>query len=186
MNDTVKLRTPSEVARRALALFAAWGLTTEAPREEVLGWLEDSGLKAELTKAEQAFVNATKPTPQQKTNFSWQAERIAVLLWALLLLEKLPEPDAQCDTSVFQDLLPPFTEESPESFIARARLRPEGELVEYARSTLDLHAWARDAKLRKAAPRRPVDLEVIQERHHAINWIVGYEGLSWDLVTTDT
>jgi hypothetical protein len=31
-----------------------------------------------------------------------------------------------------------------------------------------------------------VDIEIIQERHHAINWVIGYEGLSWDEVTTDT
>jgi hypothetical protein len=29
-------------------------------------------------------------------------------------------------------------------------------------------------------------LEIVQERHYAINWITGYGGLPWDEVTTDT
>jgi hypothetical protein len=32
----------------------------------------------------------------------------------------------------------------------------------------------------------PVDLEIVQERHHAINWVIGYDGAPWDEVTTDT
>ena len=31
-----------------------------------------------------------------------------------------------------------------------------------------------------------IDIESAQERHHAIKWITGYEGLPWDEVTTDT
>ena len=188
MNDPRidQTRTPAEVARRALALFGAWGLTTNAPREEVLGWLEESGLRRELTQAELSFVDAASPTRQQQINFSWQSERIAVLLWALRLLEELPDADMQCDTGIFQRLLPPFTEESPEAFVDRAELRPESELRKYAQSTFDLHSWAYDAVSRNVPPRHPVDIEVIQERHHAINWVTGYEGLAWDEVTTDT
>lgn len=181
-----QIRAPADVARRALAVFGAWGLTTNAPREEVLEWLEESGLRRDLTPAELQFVDSASSTTQQRINFSWQAERIAVLLWALRLLEEMPDADVQCDTSAFQDLLPPFTEESPDAFVARAVLRSERELLEYSQSALDLHSWARDAKRRTVEPKHPVDLEVIQERHHAINWITGYEGLSWDEVTTDT
>ena len=46
----------------------------------------------------------------------------------------------------------------------------------------DYHAAQRDG----LPLRQPVDVEIIQERHHAINWVIGYEGLPWDLVTTDT
>jgi hypothetical protein len=31
-----------------------------------------------------------------------------------------------------------------------------------------------------------IDIEIVQERHHAINWITEYDGLPWDEVTTDT
>jgi hypothetical protein len=181
-SHTDLVRTPGEVARRVLALFGAWGLTTNAPREEVLSWLEETGLRRDLTEDELRFVDEQSPTKQAKINFSWQAERIAVLLWALRLLDELPKADTPCDTGVFQDLLPPFTEESPEAFVDRAELRPQSELRDYAQTTFDLHAWARNPDQRKM----PVNIEVVQERHHAINWVTGYEGLAWDEVTTDT
>ena len=31
-----------------------------------------------------------------------------------------------------------------------------------------------------------IEIEIVQERHHAIKWITGYEGLPWDEVATDT
>ncbi len=102
------------------------------------------------------------------------------------LVENLPGADKQCDTSVFKHLLPPFVEQSVEQFISGATSRDDDELWEEAERTLDLHWQARDARLNNRTPRDPVDIEVVQERHHAINWVTGYCGLDWDEVTTDT
>ena len=50
----------------------------------------------------------------------------------------------------------------------------------------DAHWKVRDAQING----RPVPEEIIpglvQERHHAINWLMGYCGQEWDEVTTDT
>ena len=46
--------------------------------------------------------------------------------------------------------------------------------------------YARDARLNGQPMPADIDIEVVQERHHAINWITGYCGLPWDEVTTDT
>jgi hypothetical protein len=51
---------------------------------------------------------------------------------------------------------------------------------------LNLHWRARDAEINGRPMPRDLDIEIIQERHHAINWVIGYEGLPWDEVTTDT
>lgn len=67
-----------------------------------------------------------------------------------------------------------------------ATLRPDDELMATANEILDLHWHARDAQIHKHIPAKPVDIEIIQERHHAINWIIGYDGVDWDEVTTDT
>jgi hypothetical protein len=48
------------------------------------------------------------------------------------------------------------------------------------------HWRARDARFHGRAQPPGIDIEIIQERHHAINWITGYGGQSWDDVTTDT
>jgi len=31
-----------------------------------------------------------------------------------------------------------------------------------------------------------VDCEMVVERHHALNWLIGYQGQDWDDVSTDT
>lgn len=49
-----------------------------------------------------------------------------------------------------------------------------------------LHWEARNAILKGLNTSLSIDIEIIQERHHAINWLIGYDGLDWDEVTTDT
>jgi hypothetical protein len=181
-----QIRDAADVARRALTLFSVWGLTAGAPRNTVLAWLEDNGLFRELTPSEAGFVDSVKPSQKQLINISWQAERLIVLLWALGHVERLPPADAQCDTSTFKEILPPFAGATVEAFVASARLRPDEELEDMAETLQDIHWHARDAAIHKRNPKAAVNIEVIQERHHTTNWITGYCGQPWDEVTTDT
>jgi Domain of unknown function (DUF4272) len=181
-----ELRLPQEVARRALVFFAVWRLAIDLPRNEILKWLEDHSLRDALSPDERQFVDRNRPSSEEKVNLSWHAERLVVLLWAMNLVETLPDANTECDTSVFRQYLPPFAEQSMERFISSAALRSEDELRKEARRLLELHWQARDARLNNRMPRDPVDIEVVQERHQAINWVTGYCGLDWDDVTTDT
>jgi hypothetical protein len=187
-NDALpdEVRSPQEIARRALALFGVWGIAIGSPRNEVLAWLSDHGLRESLSPRELEFIDNPDPSPQQRINFSWHSERLIVLLWTLNLVESLPPADEQCDTRVFQGCLPPFTDQSVEDFISASATRGDPELWQEAERTYDLHWQARDAELFNRTPRDRVDVEVVQERHHAINWVTGYGGLDWDEVTTDT
>lgn len=49
---------------------------------------------------------------------------------------------------------------------------------------MDFHWQARVAKIHFKPTQ--LDTEAIQERHHTINWVIGYDGAPWDEVTTDT
>ncbi len=51
-----------------------------------------------------------------------------------------------------------------------------------AEEVLMLHWETRDARIKGRPSKRRVDIEIIQERHHAINWLIGYDGLDWDEV----
>lgn len=178
-------RSASVVARRALALFGAVAVAFGADREQITGWLHDNELWRELTPAEVEFMESASPSEKQTINASWYSERLVVLVWALRLTE-MPDADQQCDTSIFVDQLPPYAEVKAAEFINAATLRPQAELLEQRGAILDLHWIARDASIRNREDPPGVDLGIIQERHHAINWLVGYEGLDWDEVTTDT
>jgi hypothetical protein len=119
-------------------------------------------------------------------NFGWQSERLLVLLWALGRIEKLPSSDVQCDTAQFQIILPPFADSSVSEFLSGAALLPEEALIARADALLDEHWQARNAALNGKQMPKGIDIEIVQERHHAINWVIGYGALPWDEVTTDT
>jgi hypothetical protein len=181
------VRAPEEVARRTLVVFAVSGLALGAPRSEVVEWLSDEKLMAELTPSERRFVDNPTPSEKEKVNAGWLCERVTVLCWALCLIDELPAPDEQCGTAELQDILPPFVDVEVADFIKNAALRPDPELIEMADTMLNQHWEARNSKLKGTAPRFPVDIEIVQERHHAINWVIGYNGgVDWDDVTTDT
>lgn len=181
-----EVRSPQEIAQRALALAAVWCLAMGSLREDVLGWIDDHNLREILSPDELKFVDTERPTEKQRVYFSWNAERIIVLLWALNLIEKLPDADRQCDTRVFKRCLPPLSEQSVEQFVWQATSRSDDELIQEGERIFDLHWQARDAQIHNRSPKEAVDIEIIQERHHAINWVTGYGGMDWDDVATDT
>lgn len=180
------VRSADDIARRALALFGAVGLALGAPRKDIVGWLKKEGLWNELSPLELAYVSAEHPTKKQEIYTSWKSEGLIVLLWALGKVENLPAPNEQCDTSLFQQHLPPFVDISASDFISTAKRRSDEALLEMADELLKLHWRARDARRNSRAMPPELNIEIIQERHHAINWIIGYDGLPWDEVTTDT
>lgn len=152
----------------------------------MISWLRTEGLWGALTPHEMAYLEQTNPPRQARINFGWQRERLIVLLWALGRVQELPDSATQCDTSIFKSVLPPFTAAATQTFIAQASLIDEDRLWEQADSYLDDHWRARDARLHERQMPTDVDIEIVQERHHAINWITGYDDLPWDEVTTDT
>jgi hypothetical protein len=180
-----RIREASEVAARAVVLYSVVAVAFGAERAEIVDWLQVNGLEDALSPDERAFVETANPSERAIINFSWHSERLIVLLWALGLSE-MPPADEQCDSAAAESSLPPDAEISVAEFLMASRLRPEAELEATMEEIYQLHWKARDAKL-NARPSPPgVDLGIIQERHHAINWIMGYEGLDWDEVTTDT
>lgn len=181
-----EIRPAQEVARRSLALFAVVGTALGVPRDEVISWLRTEGLWGALTPHEVAYLDQTNPPRKAHINFGWQSERLIVLLWALGMIEELSDSATQCDTSVFKSVLPPFARTSTRAFIAQATLIGEDRLWNQAELYLEDHWKARDAQLHERPMPAGIDIEIVQERHHAINWITGYEGLPWDEVTTDT
>lgn len=186
--ETDVVRHREEIARRALALGAAVAISFEAEREPILSWLAESGIGTNLTERERKFIFAEKPTQEEIVAFSWRSEGLTVLLWAIGKLPELPPPNEQCSTGALVDALAPYNDQSADEFLQLPHALSDETLLATALEIQDLHALAR-ARVRD--PRRndngpDVDIEIIQERHHAINWVIGYCGQEWEDVTTDT
>lgn len=181
-----EIREAPAIARRALALFAVVGIGLGAPTKQTAEWLRDESLWDELSPEELDFVTASTPTERQTVNASWRSEALLMLLWALGTIEKLPGLAEQRDTGAFQTILPPFAEVSVSQFVGAARRRTDEELLEMADTVMNSHWEARDARIHSRPMPTHLDIGIVQERHHAINWVIGYDGLPWDEVTTDT
>lgn len=180
-----KIRSPKEIVRRSLALFSVVGLGVGSPRNEVIRWLLDNDLWTELTPQECGLFDSATPSRKALINASWRSEALAMLLWCIGHIPELPVADQQFELGRFQDILPPFANVSVGRFAQISYLRPDYDLTRMANDCVDIHAEARIAKREGRKPRWPVDIGIIQERHHAINWVIGYENLPWDEVTTD-
>ena len=181
-----RVRTAPEIATRALVLFGVTGVGLGAVRTEVMNWLKTDGLEDALTPRERNLFVGPEPSARQLLNAGWQSEALFVLLWALEKIDELPPANVQCNTAELKAILPPYAEVSTRAFIDFASRRGDSVLIAKADEILDLHWQARDAAIHKRPPHRDVNIEIIQERHHGINWVIGYDGVPWDEVTTDT
>lgn len=174
---TDKIRSPHEVAERTLALFSIVAITFGAPKNEIMEWLLETTLINVLTPKEKGYLN--NASTNESISFSWKSEALLILVWALNLIETIPASNLECDASIFQEILPPFFDISEEEFIFNAKLRDDNELFDMGVILQDEHAQAR-------ASNDKIRIEILQERHHAINWILGYYNQVWDEITTDT
>jgi len=179
------LRTPPEVAERLLLLAAVTAVAADVDRQEVLSWLRQEGLWTKATPAEKAFLAAEHPTEKSRIHFSWQMEAVYVLGWALNLIPAMTPPTTQASIGDILERVPGPGDRVGE-FVASCKLRPATEIRAAAESALNAHAYCRQAKSAGKPEPHGYDIEVAQERHRALNWLIRYESADWDDVATDT
>jgi hypothetical protein len=135
------------------------------------------------------FLAQDTPPDQLVFAASWRTEALQVLTWALGLVDQLPLPSERADLAhvgLTRAILA-----SPDTFAASATLRPVAEL-ETARTEMTSHHWGvRAGPAGRRLHGHPesessFDPGVVEQRHYAIEWLVGPEGQEWDRVSTDT
>lgn len=184
--EEVELRTPREVAERALALVlvALRGESLGAGKPiPVADMRERQPLGfAALTPAEHEFLEDPDPPASQTVAMSWRYEAVLVLLWSLSMME-LPPPTEICDVPSAVDRL---LEANEKDLMEAARLRDPRDILD----ALDLHYrahWAvRQAELGQSEPPAGLIPGVVLERHYALNWLTCFEDAPWDEVDTPT
>ena len=114
---------------------------------------------------------------------SWRYESLCVLLWALGYADSLPRPTRECD---LDQAVQPVISRRRDTFYREARLRPLGEILDEADMAYRYHWATVEANVRGAAPPAGLSPDVVMERHHVLNWLIGSGDEEWDDVTTDT
>jgi hypothetical protein len=180
-----KIRSADEVARRSLVLYAVVAAGHGEPRNELMSWLKAENLWEAASPTEVEFLQSATPTQQQLVNGTWRAEALAPLLWSLGLIPELLPPTGLCDVQGLRRVLPPLMG-SAAQWLTTARLRPDGEVLDANENIYQTHWKVRDARLNGRPVPENFHPGVVQERHYAFNWLIGYCGQAWDDISTDT
>lgn len=183
-NDTTaNFRPTEEVAWRAMALCLVALKGEGLEQEQVLRILKQYELEHALTPKERRFIFNDEPSDHDRIQFTWRYECYWVMLWALRYIEDLGRPDHICDVPRAVQIM---VRGNSQRFIEGARLRNHSEILD-AVDLIYRYDWACvDARLKGEEAPAGLDAGVVMERHHALNWLVGYMDQEWDDVKTDT
>ena len=191
-HNEIQERSAREIAERILALVA---VVAHAQHQEwVADWTRQFGIHHYFSDSEQSFFNETAPGKQAIIDFSWRAEALVSLVFALQGLPDMPPLSAQ-----FCVLNSDFIEEAmknPNSFLISASKRDSDEIHEMEGFLYHQHWRIRDRQLgfnvgaghALESGELPVDelnSSVVLERRYGLSWVVGF-GEDWDNVPTDT
>lgn len=181
--EDANLRSPTEIARRAVALCAVAMRGEGLDREEADGFLRDHDCWDAVTPKEKSFLLNPSPADKDRITFTWRYECLWVLLWTLGHFDQLSYPSSICDAGLAVQIL---IDQPKEQFIAQARTRPLSEILDEA-DLIYRYDWAVvNARINEQMPPGGLDPGVVYERHYALNWLVGYMEQEWDEITTDT
>jgi hypothetical protein len=182
----LRLRTPEETGRRAIALLAvairAESLASGNPLPAAELEHKLPGLQGFLSPQEAAFLQAEQPGEAELPQFSWRYESLRTLEWALGLGE-LPWPGEPCDAALTARAL---LDRIKDAAAGRLALRPAVEILDALDLHYRLHWLVRQARLDGKPLPAGVDAGVVSERHHALNWLTRFEEAGWDETDTPT
>lgn len=176
-------RTTEQVATRAMALCIV-AVKGEGLEQEVIDSLiEEYQLASAFTPKEQEFIQNLDPTQHDRVQFAWRYECFWVMLWALGYIDSLERPDTICDVARAVSFL---RDNGRDEFLKKATLRSQAEILDAADLIYRYHWAVVDARLNGREAPAGLDGGIAMERHHALNWLMGYMDQEWDDVSRDT
>ena len=181
--DEALKRSKEEVALRTLCLSLVAAKAEGLEQDAVERVLESYGLRPHLSPKELAFVFDNAPSQHDRTQFIWRHEAAWTLLWALGLVAQLGKPAQICDVEFAAEIV---TERTVSEFIEDSKLRPIADILDQADLIYRYHWAVRNARIKGQQIPASLDPGVTEERHYALNWLIGYMGQAWDDVSTST
>lgn len=176
-------RSKEEVALRTLCLLFVAAKGEGLGEELVERLLESYELRPHLTPKELAFVLDNSPSQHDRIQFTWRHEAAWTLLWALGFVHQLGKPAQICDVNFAAGTM---AERTTSQFIEDSKLRPIADILDQADLIYRYHWAVRNARIKGQQLPAALEPGVTEERHYALNWLIGYNGQAWDYVTTDT
>ena len=184
IEEPLVARTAQEAAQRVLALMAITSRSHEIVAKQSRSWVEENGIDQYFSEEERSFYYLPeKPSDSDIFNFSWRAEALVSIIWALGGLSEFPSLNQQVDIWAIPSIQ--VATSSPALFIANAELRPIEAIEEMESKLYHQHWRVRDAQLFRREMPEELNPSVVYERRYGLSWLVGW-GEDWDDVPTDT
>ena len=184
--DDVELRSPEDVLRRLVALWAVVGKALRGSKSRFADYVVTHEMQPWLSSVERSFLLSEQFTKRDGIHFSWQLEALYFLAWCAGLLDCGDVPSDESSVESILDLFPKELE-LPENLRAAIRVRGKSEILDRADLLYRLHWAVRDAQLTGSVGLKGINGGVVQEWHRAANWMIRYDGENdWDQVGTDT
>ena len=181
-------QTTYEAGCRIIILWAVTNIAHN-PSEagEIAEWLMDTSLWKKVSEREKKLFSGV-PDQQMLIAASWRIEALTVLCWATNLMEELPDLNQQVSEEVWDEVLsalPIF--QNPGDFLKTLTYRNKEEIFIENIVNENITAYLRDKYLAGEKNDLPIDGGVAHERHHALNWLRCFSGISdWDETDTST
>lgn len=190
--DVDIVRTPTDVARKIISLYALTGLANDASPALLKEWLQDEGAWGFLTEIEQSYFSQKELHEEVINELSWKQESLCVLVWAGGIVKDLGWPVRECDLTDAFTKIPP--ELPVHDFINTFKLKrgkvglikKYNDVVKMLDLYYCLHAsfkhpelWGRESDITKT-----IKGEVVIERRHALEWLCSEK--DWDDIALDT
>ncbi|MFZ6644918.1 DUF4272 domain-containing protein [Undibacterium sp. TJN25] len=198
-DEEVKLRSSDDVLLRIVALWCVSGAAEAILASDSTGlerfrnYIVQRDIAGWLSAREHAFLFGAAPEGdegmRQCAVFAQCRESMFFLGWCAGLVKKIDLPGGPSSLKALLALLPQQMDaQDPLARLQQAvRLRPKREILGWVDLLYRLHWAVRHANLIGKTVPGSLDAAVVQEWHHAVNWIIGYDDEDdWDLVGTDT
>jgi len=183
LEDEIVIREPLEVAQRILALLAVIGKVHQGNDSRFTDWFEKNSIEQYLSHEETGFLKDDSPEQNTIQNFSWRAEALTSLLWAINLISDMPALNKEFDVYSISGLAEIIN--NPDEFKSNIKLRDDTELKKMEEDLYHQHWRVRDAELFGKEMPSELSPSIVYERRYSLSWLVGW-GNDWDNVPTDT
>jgi len=173
----VAIRSASDVASRALLLFAAVRVALRVDRVTIVEWLVDHDLHQAMTPDESDLFTKIRLSDQRRAEAGWEMERLTALLWALGLVTMSPDGEDP-DISTIVELVPPTGALSLERFLA-SELKPARELAAMAERYREILQAASEDHARDSSDEAAARVESAGRRYTALQWVINPDRIDW-------
>jgi WD40 repeat protein len=176
-SEEVRLRSVSEVADRAQALWAVAARAEGLERKQAVDLLQGRGLWQLATPAEQNYLLEAEHSDEEQATYAHRKESLRVLLWAMEKWDLLGVPRHATELDELTSVL---IRHNADSLRKNSCLRSASTLLDEACAMTRAHVMLE--LLSRAGRPAPKGLlpRVVAERQRALTWLLSTPRVEWD------